>query len=413
MALKTGLAELQQQGKIRNSSVQDTLTQLAGRLISARVTSINQSGGNLNGNIQCVLMDNIKLNGSEILSSVSPLLPNIKNYPLVNEVVLVLPLPSKNYQSDYNTFDWYYLNPINLWNNPQVNAIPSPKQTTTPSTQNRSYLEVETVGTPNQPSAGGNTELQVGTYFNENPHTNPLYPFEGDFILDGRFGNNIRLGNTVPPGAQNNSYPKNNWSTTGSVGNPITIITNGLHTETPSWNSITEDINTDLSSAYFTSTQKIPIEVASTNGYLSYTEQTEPPTIPNQYTGEQVILNSGRLLFNTTKDHLLLSSQKSINLNAVDSINLDTTGPIVLESSAVYLGSSLADESAILGDTLINALQSLLKNMKGAINIASAQLGNNGVPLEPQGSAFRSLVSSIDFTINDLNSAKSNIVKVE
>jgi hypothetical protein len=51
--------------------------------------------------------------------------------------------------------------------------------------------------------------------------------------------------------------------------------------------------------------------------------------------------------------------------------------------------------------------------MKFAIQTSAAQLGNNGVPLEPQGSAFRSLASSLDFTIQNLNNAKSQIIKVE
>ena len=335
MPLKSGLAELQHQGKINNSSISDEVRNLQGKFFSVRVIQINQNGGGDNGTLQGTILDNIKFNGSEIVSKVLPLFPNVKNYPLVNEVVLVMALADKNYQQSYN---------------------------------------------------------------------------EGDYIIDGRFGNSLRLGNTVPNGL---TPIENNWSVTGSVGDPITIISNGHHKETPSYKSITEDINLDKSSAYFTSTQKIPIEVASTNDYLSYTDQTQPPTLPNQYTGEQIILNSGRLLFNTTKDHILLSSKKSINLNAVQSINLETIGPIILESSQVLLGSSLADESAILGDTLISTLQDLLTDMKFAIQTSAAQLGNNGIPLEPQGSAFRSLASSLDFTIQNLNNAKSQIIKVE
>lgn len=410
MALKTGLAELQQQGKLRNSYISDEVRDLQGKFFSVRVLQINQNGGGDNGTLQGTILDNIKFNGSEIVSQVLPLFPNIKNYPLVNEVVLVMALANKNYQDSYNLPTLYYFNPINLWNNNQANPLPAPETDVRPSTERKSYLQVDAIGVPNQPSKGSNTVFNVGNYFEEKGDINPTYPYEGDYIIDGRFGNSFRLGNTVP-----NTIPPvlNNWSSTGSLGDPITIISNGHHKESPSYDSITEDINTDLSSAYFTSTQKIPIEVASTNDYLSYTEQTKPPTIPNQYTGEQVILNSGRLLFNTTKDHLLLSSQKSINLNAVESINLDTIGPIVLESSAVYLGSSLADESAILGDTLINTLTGLLKNMKLAVQSAGAQLGNNGIPLEPQGSAFRGLASSIDLSINELANAKSDIVKVE
>jgi hypothetical protein len=238
---------------------------------------------------------------------------------------------------------------------------------------------------------------------------NPLYSYEGDFIIDGRFGNSIRFGNTVP--IRVDSLP-NNWSKAGNVGDPITIITNGLHNQSPSYDSITENINLDKSSAYFTSTQQIPIEVASTNDYLSYDNLT-PPTLPNQYAGEQVILNSGRLLFNSSKDHILLSSAKSINLNAIESINFDTTGPIVLEGAEVYLGSSTATESAILGDTLIELLQGITQDLKTALNMAAGQLGNNGVPLEPLGSSFRTVANSLEVYSNQLDKAKSNIIKLE
>ena len=410
MPLKSGLAELQHQGKINNSSISDEIRNLQGKFFSVRVIQINQNGGGDNGTLQGTILDNIKFNGSEIVSKVLPLFPNVKNYPLVNEVVLVMALADKNYQQSYNLPALYYFNPINLWNTNQANPLPAPEANVTPQTQNKSYLEVESIGVPNKSSKGSNTIFNVGNYFEEKSDINPTYPFEGDYIIDGRFGNSLRLGNTVPRGL---TPIENNWSSTGSIGDPITIISNGHHKETPSYKSITEDINLDKSSAYFTSTQKLPIEVSSTNDYLSYTDQTEPPTLPNQYTGEQIVLNSGRLLFNTTKDHILLSSRKSINLNAVQSINLETVGPIVLESSQVLLGSALADESAILGDTLISTLQDLLTDMKFAIQTSAAQLGNNGVPLEPQGSAFRSLASSLDFTIQNLNNAKSQIIKVE
>ena len=409
MALKSGLAEYKNLGKISNSALSDNARSLAGKLISAKIVSINQSGGGGNGTAQVQLLDEFEFNGSKIVPSVLPLFPNIKNYPLINEVVLILALANKEYQNNYNSLTFYYLSPINLWNSPQVNPIPSPNTNTRPTTQNKGYLEVEATSTPNQPSSGSNTNFKVGNYFVEKSNINPLYAYEGDFIIDGRFGNSIRFGNTVP--IRVDSLP-NNWSKTGGVGDPITIITNGLHNQSPSYDSITENINTDKSSAYFTSTQQIPIEVTSTNDYLSYDNLT-PPTIPNQYTGEQVILNSGRLLFNSSKDHILLSSAKSINLNAIESINFDTTGPIVMEGSEVYLGSSAAFESAVLGDTLIDLLQGITSNLATSLNTAAAQLGNNGVPLEPLGSAFRAAANSLNTYGNQLDQAKSNIVKLQ
>ena len=409
MALKSGLAAYAQLNKKINSSKEDSIRSLQGKFISAKVVSINQLGGGNDGVIECVLLDNVIFNNQESIGGILPLFPNIKNYPLINEVVLIIALADKEYQSDYNRLNFYYLNPLNLWNSQQVNPIPFPNETILPNTTSKGYLEVETINSPNKPSSGSNTNFKVGTYFNEKGNINPLYSYEGDFILDGRFGNSFRLGNTVP----NSKAPiKNNWSIIGDIGDPITIISNGHASQIPSYNSITENINSDKSSAYFTSTQQIPIEVASTNDYLSYDNLT-PPTLPNQYTGEQVILNSGRLLFNSSKDHILLSSAKSINLNAIESINFDTTGPIVMEGSEVYLGSSAAFESAVLGDTLIDLLQGITSNLATSLNTAAAQLGNNGVPLEPLGSAFRAAANSLNTYGNQLDQAKSNIVKLQ
>ena len=208
MALKTGLAELQQQGKLRNSYISDEVRDLQGKFFSVRVLQINQNGGGDNGTLQGTILDNIKFNGSEIVSQVLPLFPNIKNYPLVNEVVLVMALANKNYQDSYNLPTLYYFNPINLWNSNQANPLPAPETDVRPSTERKSYLQVDAIGVPNQPSKGSNTVFNVGNYFEEKGDINPTYPYEGDYIIDGRFGNSFRLGNTVP-----NTIPPvlNNW----------------------------------------------------------------------------------------------------------------------------------------------------------------------------------------------------------
>lgn len=411
MALKSGLAEYQQSGKISNSFTEDSLRSLSGKILSGRVTSINQVGNSQNGVISCTLLTDVEFSGTNQISQVYPLFPNIKNYPLVNEVVVILALANKNYQNNFNTVSYYYISPVNLWNTSQTNPLPYPTNNVKPSSQKKNFYEVENVGVPNQPASGSNTIFKPGSYFEEKSDRNPLYSYEGDIIIDGRFGNAIRFGNTVPTGLSTTNI-FNNWSNTGSVGDPITIISNGIHTEKPSYNSIVEDINKDDSSIYLTSTQQIPISSSSTNDYLSYDFLT-PPTLPNQYVGKQVILNSGRLLLNSTTDHILLSSAKSINLNSQQSINFDTTGPIILEGAEVYLGSSDANESAILGDTLVDLLQGVLIDLSNALNAASIQLGNNGIPLEPLGSAFRGAVNSLQLCVNKLDDAKSKFVKVE
>jgi hypothetical protein len=295
-----------------------------------------------------------------------------------------------------------------LVHNIQVNPTPSQQENIKGQNQNKSLKEIE-LGSPNISTEQNTSNFQPGTYFTEKSNIYPLYPFVGDYIIEGRFGNSLRFGSTDI----SNSTPLNSWSVSGSNGDPITILRNGQNVElTGSAQSlIVEDINKDLSSIYLTSTQILPIKVSSQNDYLSYGE--EKPVAPNLYSGAQVILNSGRLVFNTTKDHLMLSSQKSINLNAIEGINMDTSGPIILESSQVLLGSREAEESVLLGDSTVDLLQSLISDLSSLTKIMGSQIGNNGILLEPMGTTARTISNNLDTYQTQLDGLKSNIVKVE
>ena len=66
------------------------------------------------------------------------------------------------------------------------------------------------------------------------------------------------------------------------------------------WIPQVEDINTDKSSIYLTTTQEVPIDLAS----KSYKSYASSPTAAPIFKEEQVILNSGRLLFNSKSDCL-------------------------------------------------------------------------------------------------------------
>jgi len=376
--LKSGQAQYKRQGNNNNFSNQDILRKLEGKVLSARILNIDQSGTSTNGTSSVQLLQEVQLGGSDIINGVLPFFPNLKNYPLVNETVLIIGLANKEYKNNFNNLTFYYLSPLNLWNSNQTNPIPYPTTKVTSNSQGKSYQEVEQTGNPNKSLETGNTTFKPGLYFNEDNISNPTFPYEGDYIIDGRFGNSLRFGNTVPNGI----VPvQNNWSTSGSIGDPITILTNKKHTEQPTFNSITEDINLDGSSAYFTSTQQIPIEVSSQNNYLSY---TTPPTTPNQYNGEQIILNSGRLLFNSTQDHILLSSKKSINLNTVESVNIDAATQTVIQTPELYLGGIETAQPVVLGNDLVDLLTKILNDLSFLTGALQNQLGVPvGSPIGP------------------------------
>ena len=522
------------------------------QLIPGRVLSIDQTSTLSNGDIMVEPMKVTNNLPGSLGIKASPLFPNIKNYPLKNETVYLLSFPGGNFSSNPGDVKYYYLSPVKIWPNAtNTNPTPNTAENIQGSNQNKSLQEIE-LGSPNVSTKQQTSNFKPGTYFTEKSNIFPLFPFEGDVIVEGRFGNSIRFGSTdiqygsnttqniitkqfeesytyssgetdLPlsfnsklvavnnkvgaffqkydddkisifiesvesqvsnpnnivagelaklraqkaqdlvlslsnfkynisvnsrigdtpyiPGRDKPDDPKylkdqytsikilvqgtevidqpsqpqslNNWSISGSNGDPITILRNGQNPElTGSALSLTvEDINKDLSSAYFTSTQNIPIEVSSKNDYLSYGENQ--PTDPKDYNKAQIILNSGRLAFNTTQDHIMLSSKKSINLNSIEGVNVDTIGPVVIEAPEIKLGSNDAEESVLLGDSTVDLLQSLISDLSSLTKIMGSQIGNNGILLEPMGTTARTISNNLDTYQTQLDSLKSNIVKVE
>ena len=125
-------------------------------------------------------------------STASPLFSHLKYYPLINEIVLILTTNDKDiYESKQKTT--YYLPQVNMWGHPHHNALPTVKGLESEQTTN-DYQQTE-AGLVRKIEDGG-TDINLGQYFKEQLNIKPLLPYEGDMILEGRFGNSIRFGST-------------------------------------------------------------------------------------------------------------------------------------------------------------------------------------------------------------------------
>ena len=337
---------------------------------------------------------------SNINPTASPLMGNFKSLPLINEIVYLISLPSTDIATITSNTENYYINIVSLWNHPHHNAFPT-NPNLLPPTQQKDYIQT-TLGSVRR-ITDQSTEILLGKTFKERSNIHPLLPFEGDIIEEGRWGNSIRIGSTV-------KNTPNNWSISGSNGDPILIIRNGQGKQTEEgWVPTVEDINNDDSSIYVTSTQNVPL-IASSVSYISY--KNNPPKTPNEYAEKQILLNSGRLVFNTTLDHILLSSKKSINLNAQESINIDTPILTLQTSEKIYLGSKNATESVLKGDSTIAVLNDLINNLSAFLTICSTAVstapGTLLVPLNTAASTFLPQLLKIQ---GNLEALKSNTVK--
>lgn len=324
-----------------------------------------------------------------------PLTGNFKNLPLINEVVYIITLPNTEIESISSNTIEYYINIVSLWNHPHHNAFPT-FPNTLPPTQQKDYIQTE-VGNVRRVT-DQSTEIFLGKTFKERSNIHPILPFEGDMIYEGRWGNSIRISSTVKDSP-------NTWSTVGENGDPILIIRNGQGIQTAEgWVPTIEDINNDDSSIYATSTQKIPLKASSTN-YDSY---KTAPSSPDQYAGKQIIINSGRLIFNSTTDHILLSSAQTIGFNAVKGFNFDTKANFVINAPSIKLGSKNATEPLLLGNQTVNLLNQLIVNLQAFMTICSTLVSTPpGTPLGPLNIVAGQMSTILNGLQQNLNSLKS------
>ena len=313
---------------------------------------------------------------------VYPLFPNIKHYPLINEVVTVLSLPSNGLETNTASSRLYYLPPTNIWGSQHHNAIPGSSELA-PS-QQKDYQQTS-AGSVRRVTDGG-TEISLGNTFIEQLNINPLQPFEGDHIIEGRFGQSLRFG-----------------SSEGK--DPITKIRNGQGEQTTEgWTTIEENINEDKASIYLTSTQQINLEPNIFN-YNSY--NTAPESVKS-YSSNQVLINSGRLVLNANQDSTLISSAKSINLNSQDSVNIDSTNKVIINSPEILLGDKNATEPLLLGDRTVDLLRDVLTSLQSTITQLSVLASlPPGAPFAPLNIEAAATLQNLSTALAKLESLKS------
>ena len=153
---------------------------------------------------------------------------------------------------------------------PLINEIVFIISTTAPTLSNEEIEGGASV------SSDRELKLKFGNYFNEIEKIRPLRPYEGDIMVEGRYGNSIRLGATT----YNQLNHNNRWSNEGEVGNPITIIRNGQieNKQEASYEHIIEDIDGDDSSIYLCSQQQLTNFTPSSNYQLSFGKDIDSKT---------------------------------------------------------------------------------------------------------------------------------------
>ena len=316
------------------------------------------------------------------LKPAKPLFPYIGYIPLNEELVLLLDLPSYNSDVINGASQTYYVTSINLYNNPHHNS-------------QAVYNIIDNT----------KNNIKLGNYIDELPVVNPLLPFEGDVILNSRWGAGLRFSSTFKF-----NEGENFWSYTGKTGDPLTLLVNGYKFPTDSTDPYVENINSDASSLYLTSTQVIPIQIDNNIVNPLFTSQS-----PEKYYDSQVILSSNRILINSNKDEILLYSKTNISISSKNTTFISAAQNVLINGGQyIFLGldndRELPTEPILLGDKTTTLLNDLLTNLKTFSSALNNAIDNSSRPLLSISAPASSLEGSIDTIIKKLEGIKSKKV---
>lgn len=305
-----------------------------------------------------------------------PLFSNITQYPLINELVVVLGLPSIQTQNEGDSVNLYYFPPVSLWNNAYANYFKAKGLSPTTELTNFSN-ELVNQGVPNKTNRA--TIQSTPPSLPEDKKVYNSLQRKGDVTYEGRFGNLIKFTSTHSP-----EY------------SPLTIIKNGnpdnVFSSSP---RIPENINQDKSSIYLTDSGSINIDTGARNN-ISYLTSEKIPENVSQYSKDQVIINSGRILLNSKNDHTIIYGHKSINLNSLGTINIQSNNEVVIIGKELYLNSNNKSEPIILGESLFQVLDLLLQQLEFFSSAVSTSVSTPvGTPLGPMNTTALQLNTTI------------------
>lgn len=239
-----------------------------------------------------------------LLNWALPLESNITEYPLLHEVVLI--------HSSLNRF--YYTRKINTTNRITSQGLPGLNEEMAPPVSNKARSDgYRTHNSEKRDTEQVNSKL--GKYF-QDLDVYRLRHDEGDVVFEGRSGQSLRFGAAWKKGTMFQSTKRDQA--------PNILFRVGPDTsQKPSsrFGLVRENIDSDASSIYMVSDQVVPLTMA-TKGNTTHGASIKD--LPNRLDGNQIIINSDRIVLNSKKESIMGFSSKGINFTSGKDFTVDT-----------------------------------------------------------------------------------------
>lgn len=296
---------------------------------------------------------------------VRPVSFNIQSPPIKGELILIFNGPNQYSGNKGVEPQWYYLCTLPVQSSIYQNMLLG-------AAGSRDKYDETTGENINETNNEGSLP---------NKKVNPLQPFTGDILMQGRFGNSIRLGSSIIE--SDNTVLKPNWigeqSLTNSITDPIIILSNtttSTDTDDPYGRKyIIENIETDVSSLYLTTSQQLSTLKLNKNSDKS---------------GGFSKFNQSQLV--GVADRIVLTSKRN-------SIILDSASRITCNADEILLGSESASEPLVHGNELILVLLDIIEA------IQQGTFGTGAIYSTPTPAGDTKLTSALN-RLKSLNSSK-------
>ena len=333
-----------------------------------------------------------------------PLNTTLVKIPIVGEIVLLYKSVNSSASGTKHSSTIYYIDTVGLQNQVNHNSLPTvskiiSNQTTPNSTNTTSYLNAAAGGVI---SIKDNSNNLLDSNFTENSLSKPLQHYIGDTLILGRYGQSLRFSTT--PKSTSNFSKRPNWTGTDHTA-PITILRNTRQNKRTGYQNDyqTEDFTNDDNLIVMASGQKLRFTQSSNTKSAALKNSLNSWVTEQWGITPQVLISSGRIVFNSTQKEILAFAKNGIALSSDSSIALDAQGTITLEGSKIELGATAVDR-AVLGDSfniwmnsLINALGSVIVTVPNAtpLNPNVPLVTTSPLSLSPSWPAILSVLSQL------------------
>lgn len=351
-----------------------------------------------------------------------PLDLGMQELPLIGESIIIYRMPNYKAKSE----QYFYSRRINLNNTLQYSTYPNIIEVLTSrnrSSDLNSSMQLRRRGGPSVYSEQPIENIGEEKY-RQKQNLYPLKNFDGDIIVQNRYGASIRLGSSQMQDALNQKTdPKENKLILGPTNkfnnDALLIFRVGQRQEpnvTLNSNVVTplsvEDINLDSSCFVMSEKQDINFYFSSNFttleelGIIDYTQTIDDGTGNSKtiLSNNQAILNSGRIVLNSKENDVILSSERDSIFGSNRNVIADAGSNIYLNPAVgkIFLGTISGDNSVAKYEELRVVLEDILNMIRTLSNTPASP----GTPLSPPVAAK---VSSTLLKIFDI---ESNLVKI-